>query len=157
MADVSAYDPKKLLVILFNHMANFLSVGSAWRFDSVQISDQAVPIPTDYLGGILHTNAQVLYSKGVLNIQNLKDDYCFRWCILGHIYRDVPTSNATMVYHYKKYFNDLVIAGLQFSLKFSDTPNFENLIHPSVSTFSSTKITKFSHSIPLNIATGNIT
>ena len=36
MADVSAYDPKELLVILFNHVANFLSVGGGWRFDSLQ-------------------------------------------------------------------------------------------------------------------------
>ena len=36
MEDVSAYDPKELLVILFNHVANFLSVVSGWRFDSVR-------------------------------------------------------------------------------------------------------------------------
>ena len=36
MADVTAYDLKELLVILFNHVANFLSVGSRWRIDSVQ-------------------------------------------------------------------------------------------------------------------------
>ena len=36
MAEVTTYDPKELLVILFNHVANFLSVGSGWRFDSVQ-------------------------------------------------------------------------------------------------------------------------
>ena len=36
MADVTTYDHKELLVILFTHVANFLSVGSGWRFDSVQ-------------------------------------------------------------------------------------------------------------------------
>ena len=36
MADVSAYDQRELLVVLFNHAANFLSVGSGWRFDSIQ-------------------------------------------------------------------------------------------------------------------------
>ena len=35
-ANVAAYDPRELLDILFNHVANFLSVGSGWRFDSVQ-------------------------------------------------------------------------------------------------------------------------
>ena len=35
MADDSAYDPKELLVTLFNQVANFLSVGSSWRFDSI--------------------------------------------------------------------------------------------------------------------------
>ena len=36
MADVSTYDPKELLIILFDHVANFLSIGSGWRFDSIQ-------------------------------------------------------------------------------------------------------------------------
>ena len=36
MTDVSAYDQRELLVIFFNHVTNFLSVGSGWRFDSVQ-------------------------------------------------------------------------------------------------------------------------
>ena len=36
MAYVTTYDPKELLVILFNHVANFLSVESGWLFDSVQ-------------------------------------------------------------------------------------------------------------------------
>ena len=36
MADIAVYDPKELLVILFNHVANFLSIGSGRRFDSVQ-------------------------------------------------------------------------------------------------------------------------
>ena len=36
MADVTAYDSKELLVILFNHVANLLSVGSDWQFNSVQ-------------------------------------------------------------------------------------------------------------------------
>ena len=36
MFDVSAYDQRERLVILFNHVANFLSIGRGWRFDSVQ-------------------------------------------------------------------------------------------------------------------------
>ena len=31
MTDVTTYDPKELFVILFNHVANFLSVGSGWH------------------------------------------------------------------------------------------------------------------------------
>ena len=38
MADVSAYDLKEVLVIFFNQVANFLSVESGWRFDSVKVS-----------------------------------------------------------------------------------------------------------------------
>ena len=78
MADVSTYDPKELLVILFDHVANFLSVGSGWRFDSVQ--SPAISLcpfrPTVEAGSYIET-PKFLHSKGVLNIQNLKDDYCF--------------------------------------------------------------------------------
>ena len=35
-ADVSAYDPREVLLILFNQVDNFLSVGNGWRFHSVQ-------------------------------------------------------------------------------------------------------------------------
>ena len=50
--------------------------------------DKSLPLPSNYLDGIIHTNTQVPVQKGVLNILNLKDDYCFLWCILGHIHID---------------------------------------------------------------------
>ena len=88
MADVTAYDPKELLVILFNHVANFLSVGSGWQFDSVQ--SLAISLytfrPTVGAGSCIQTPKSI-YSKGVLNIQNLNDDCCILWCILTHIHR----------------------------------------------------------------------
>ena len=77
-ADVSAYDPKELLLILFINMANFLSVGSGWRFDSVQsLAISLCPFrPTIGAGSFIDT-PKFLYKKGVLNIQNLKYEYCF--------------------------------------------------------------------------------
>ena len=90
MADIAVYDPKERLVILlnhvanflFNHVANFLSVGSGWRFDSVQsLAISLCPFrPTIGARSFIQT-PKSLYSKGVLNIQNLKDDFCFLWCI----------------------------------------------------------------------------
>ena len=61
----------------------------------------------------------------VLNIQNLKYDYCFLWCILEHIYR-VENYDHEM-YNYRKYFNELKMTGLHFPVKFSYTPKFEYL------------------------------
>ena len=131
MADVSTYDHKELLVVLFNHVASFLSVGSGWRFDSVlSLSLSLCPFrPTIGAGSDIET-PKSFHSKGVLNVQNKDDDYCFLWCILGHIYR--VDKHADRLYHYKNYFNELDIEGLQFPLKFSDTPKFENL-NPSIS------------------------
>ena len=71
-----------------------------------------------------------LYKKGVLNIQNFNDNYCFLWCIRGHIHR--VDRHADDLYNYRKYFNELDISGLNFPLKFSDTHKFENLI-PTIS------------------------
>ena len=58
MADVTIYDPKELLVILFNHVANFLSVGSGFRLGA-DSGDKYLSLPTDSQCGVLHTNAQV--------------------------------------------------------------------------------------------------
>ena len=131
IADVSTYDPKELLVILFDHVANFLSVGSVWRFDSVQSLATSLYLfrPTIEAGSFIDT-PKSLYKKGVLNIQNIKDDFSFLWCILGHIRR--VDKHAYQLYNDKKYFNELDITELDFPLKFSDTPKFENL-NPSIS------------------------
>ena len=87
-ADVSAYHSKELLVILFNHVVKFLSVGSGWRFDSVQsLAISLCPFqPTIGAGSFIDTS-KCPYDKGVLNIKNITDDFCFLWCIIAHIHR----------------------------------------------------------------------
>ena len=60
-------------------------------------SDKSLPVPTDYRGGVLQT-PKSLHSKGVLNILNLKEDYCFLWCILAHIHR--VKKHADELYNY---------------------------------------------------------
>ena len=113
MAGVSAYDPKELLVSLFNHASNFLSVGSGWRFDSVQsLAISLCPFrPTIGAESYIET-PKSMYSKGVLNIQNLKDDYCFFWCILAHIHR--VDKHAELTSKYEPSMNVLHTAGLHF-------------------------------------------
>ena len=94
--------------------------------------DKSLLVPTNYRCGVLHTNAQVPAQKGVLNIQNLYDDYCFLWCILGHIHSIALNNKPERLYNHRKYFNELDISGLNFPLKFSNTPKFETL-NPSIS------------------------
>ena len=73
MADVSTYDSKELLVILFDHVATFLSVGSGWHFDSVQsLAISLCPFrPTVGAGSYIETSKS-LHNKEVLNIHILK-------------------------------------------------------------------------------------
>ena len=131
MADVTAYDPKELLVILFNHVANFLSVDSGWRFDSVQsFAISICPFrPTTGAGSFIDT-PKFLYNKGVFNIQNIRDDFCFLLCILAHIHR--VDKHAVRTSKYESFMQELNNTGLQFPLKFSDTSKFENL-NPTIS------------------------
>ena len=138
-------------------MANFLSVGSGWRFDSVlSLSINLCPFrPTIGADSLIET-LKSLHKKGVLNIQNKDHDYCIR-SVLGHIHIVVPTSNLNRVILYRKYFNELVIIGLQFPLKFSDTPKFENLttsISVNVLVFENNEV--FPVYASKNTATGNI-
>ena len=73
MADVIAYDPKELLIILFIHVANFLSVGSGWRFDSVRsLAISLCPFrPTIGAGSSIDTPT-FLYKKESLTSKILK-------------------------------------------------------------------------------------
>ena len=111
MADVSTHDHKELLVILFNHVANFVSVGRGWRFDSVlSLSISLCPFrPTIGAGSFIET-LKYLQKNGVVNIQKNTDDYFFLWSILGHIHR--VEQNPSRLSHYKNYFNELDIVGL---------------------------------------------
>ena len=126
MADVSTYDPKELLVILFNHVANVLSVGSGWRFDSVQsLAISLCPFrPTIGAGSFIQT-PKSLHKKGVLNIQNLKDDFCFLWCVLAHIHR--VDQHAVRTSKYEDFMHELNTTGLNFPLEYSGTSKFETL------------------------------
>ena len=64
MADVETYDAKELLVLL-NHVANFLSVGSGWRFDSVQsLAISLCPFRLTMGAGSFIQTSKSLYNKG---------------------------------------------------------------------------------------------
>ena len=120
MADVSTYDPKELLVILFDHVANFLSVGIGWRFDSVQsLAISLCPFRPTFGAGSYSETPKSLFKNGVLNIHNLKDDYCFLWCILAHIHR--VDEHAQRTTKYGSFMHELCTTSLQFPFKFSLT------------------------------------
>ena len=112
-------------------MANFLSVESGWRFDSVQsLAISLCPFrPTIGAGSYIET-PKFLYNKGVLNIQNLNDDFCFLWCVLAHIHR--VDQHAVKTSKYENFMHELNTTGLQFTLKYSDTSKFETL-NPTIS------------------------
>ena len=80
--------------------------------------------------GVLHTSPlqNLCWAKGVLNIKNEKDSYCFAFSILASIhsvgYNDHPYSPAK----YKPYMRELNLKGLKFPLKPKDVKMFERQI-----------------------------
>ena len=101
-------------------------------FDSVQsLAISLCPFrPTIGAGFFIQTPKSLYNRGGVLNIQNLNDDFCFLWCVFAHIHS--VDKHAYEVYNYRKYFNELVISGFHFPLKYSDTAKFETL-NPTIS------------------------
>ena len=87
--------------------------------------DKSLSLPTDDQCGSFIPTPKSLYSKGVLNIQNLKDDFCFLCCVLAHIHR--IDQHAARTSKYEPLMHEFNTTGLQFPIKYSDTPKFETL------------------------------
>ena len=118
--------PERTFCYFFNHVVIFLSVESGWCFDSVQsLAISRCPFRRTIGAGFYIQTPKSLYSKGVLNIQNPKDDFYFLWCILAYIHR--ADQHAARTSKYEPFMHELNTTGLQFPHKNSDTPNFETL------------------------------
>ena len=63
-------------------------------------------------------------SQSIINIKN-NDQYCFLWCILANLY---PVEDYKIITSsYSKQFDKFNIQGLDFPMKVTDIPKFENL------------------------------
>ena len=92
------------------------------------VSNRASIIATTIGAGSFIDTPTSLYKKGVLNIQNPKDDFCFLWRFLAHIHR--VGDNAVRTAKYEHFMRELNTKGLNFPLKFTDISKFENLNPP---------------------------
>ena len=63
-------------------------------------------------------------SQSIINIKN-NDQYCFLWCILAYLYP--VEDNKNMTSSYSKHFDKFNLEGLDFPMKVTDIPKFENL------------------------------
>src|SRR5208282_1199274 len=68
--------------------------------------------------------------KCCTNINNITDEFCFLWCILGVIHP--VTRNPSELYNYRRYLNELNVSGLVFPMPVRSIERFERL-NPSVS------------------------
>ena len=63
-------------------------------------------------------------SQSIINIKN-NDQYCFLWCFLAYLYPVEDNKNITS--SYSKHFDKFNLEGLDFPMKVTDIPKFENL------------------------------
>ena len=79
-----------------------------------------------------------LRSSAMVNIQN-DDKYCFLWSILAHLHSiaDSKNGHATTVANYRQKFNELHIAGFDFTngSRSSDVHKSERLNNLSIKIF----------------------
>ena len=68
-------------------------------------------------------------SNYILNIKNLADEECAKWCILAHLFPKYTEQQkrSTDVNVYKQHEKDLVTTGVQFPLRIEDASKLENL------------------------------
>ena len=61
--------------------------------------------------------------KGIINVQNKDDDYCFMWSILAKLYP--VKSNSTRVNSYREHVDKLDFTDIEFPVKLEDIDIFE--------------------------------
>ena len=76
-------------------------------------------------GGTYFPSPESLLGKGVLNIKNEKDSYCFAYSILASIHLVGNKENASSSSKYKPYMRELNLKGLKFPLIDKDVKRFE--------------------------------
>ena len=63
-------------------------------------------------------------SQSIINIKN-NDQFCFLWCILAYLFPVEDNKNITS--SHSKHFDKFNLEGLEFPMKVTDIPKFENL------------------------------
>ena len=63
-------------------------------------------------------------SQSIINIKN-NDQFCFLWCILAYLFPVENNKNITS--SFSKHFDKFNLEGLEFPMKVTDIPKFENL------------------------------
>ena len=115
IADVDSYEPQELLSELFHLVAGYVSIGSGWQIDSVQsLAINLCPYRPIIGAGFFIETPKSLCHKGAVNIQNEHNDYCLLWSVLTHINRVDSNKHPHKLFHYRQYFNDLILPTFTF-------------------------------------------
>ena len=138
----SYYDPTDIVNDLNNQIQNFNQRGSNWIV-SRMLNFSVMTAAYSPLAGssYIKTHKFLVDKKCCTNINNITDEFCFIWCILGVIHP--VTRNPSELYNYRRYLNELDVSGLVFPMPVRSIERFERLNPPvSVNVFFSTKTTR---------------
>ena len=102
---------------------NFTNSGSGWILvKNIQIALNFIKYRPTTAGEYIETPYFIYDKKCCINVQN-KDNKCFMWAILAHLYP--VKKDPQRVTKYKKYENELNFNGIDFPVKITDIHKFE--------------------------------
>jgi len=125
IGDVAEVKLDEIAKQLVNKLDVFNERGSGWLLGYVSKCTVSTALYRPLSGSsFLPTPSVILNKKAVVNVEN-DDTKCFIWSILAHLHP--ARDNPNRLCHYKKFENEMNIAGLAFPLPISEVPKFEKL------------------------------
>ena len=126
ISSTSDIDIQDLINRFVGCVEGFNARGSSWQLSSVTSFSLSYGGYRPMVGSSYVPTPELLAGrKAILNIKNLNDNYCFLYSILASLHP--VRANQHNVYSYKKYLSELNYEGLEFPLKVTDIPKFEQL------------------------------
>ena len=111
---------------LINRISQWISEGSGWVIKSVDKHEINISKYKPLRGSsYLPLSEKIKSKKATINIQNKKDDECFRWCHLAFLFP--VKQDAERISKYKKYIDKVKYDKIDFPVKTKDIPKIENM------------------------------
>lgn len=120
---------------IISKIGKWTSVGSGWVIDEAVRHSLSVAKYRPFKASSYLPLAEELSNskKGLINIQNKKDNECFRWCHLAHKF---PVKvHPERITKYKTHVDKLDYSGMEFPVKIKDVPRIERQNNISINVF----------------------
>ena len=126
ISDVSEIEIALIERQLTAKLDEFNSRGSSWQLGQIKTCTVSAAAYRPLVGSsYIPTPAFIDKKHAIVNVKNWKDNLCFAWSVLAHLYP--AKQNPSRVNNYQHYLGQLNISGLTFPLPVKDIPKFENL------------------------------
>lgn len=117
----SARDAEKEIL---EKLAGWCGEQSGWRFQDIISHHVSINTYRPLAGSsYLELPEGLKRRKGLINVKNLKDKECFRWCHLAHL--STTAKNPQRISKYKNKIDTVDYEGIEFPVKIDDIPKIE--------------------------------